>query len=482
MRLRQWMLYLSVCFIGFGTATTTFAEMTDGEGRFYSKDEDNLRFIKSQLLSSAFKDVVSRQMTKLGFNTDSFWLAYDQKFEEFFSPIKEDLEKSFGMDQEKISLKKKQNFQKRLRSKRLKLKGRYGKISSCIPSYSIKKMSRSTQVPNARYIRIAAKVNRRCLSRLFSKFTKNGDERGYQNFYVSLEMDLKDALWSDLGVELKRDLTDVIQEHWKSWFEKNLKLKIEKTTFVDEDVKSNLEKHIKIPIDTLEGLYLAQHSSGEPIEEDESDSAFNGGFENSLWLKIKFSIRKIREDLLMKKREFEVTGEHVLIDLKTKKLLTHFDLSPEIHSYNFEEPQKLSSNLASLIYRLPIENFKTIHSKVQNSSNNFNQVKLELNNLSSVQDLFLINKVLSDRGVTKQFNPLIESFNGKKGLIRLEFRGNREELISTLFSLENTKISDGKVLTFVNKENPFLLGVKYLPREEKKIEEKPASKNNKKES
>ena len=133
----------------------------DGEGRFYAKDDDSLSFIKSQLLHSAFSDVISKELKFLGLDSAQFWKSYDEKFESYFTPIKEQMQKKYGIN-DKPTLDAKKKFNQRHRLKRLGLKSKYGRLDRAVTSYSIKKMTRSPQIPNSRYINVVLKLTESC--------------------------------------------------------------------------------------------------------------------------------------------------------------------------------------------------------------------------------------------------------------------------------------------------------------------------------
>ena len=189
------------CLVTMSFAALSAEKFVSGEGRFFAQDEDSLSFVKKQLLYSAFRDVLSKEMSAIGLDSGTFWTAYDQKFDNYFEPIKQKLKNTYKIvDGEEVSEKQKEAYQKKLRRKKLTLMAKYGRLGRAITSYSIKKMTRSTQMANSRYLNLQAKVNRKLLSSLFRKFTLSSERRRYKKLYLTVNFSLEDMSWVDLGV------------------------------------------------------------------------------------------------------------------------------------------------------------------------------------------------------------------------------------------------------------------------------------------
>ena len=71
-------IFVTLLLLGLGAGSSAYAEkkFIKGEARFYSQDEDPLNFVKSQLLEKSFRDVITKEMNRLGFNGESFWRTF----------------------------------------------------------------------------------------------------------------------------------------------------------------------------------------------------------------------------------------------------------------------------------------------------------------------------------------------------------------------------------------------------------------------
>tara|TARA_R110002072_G_scaffold64203_2_gene159248 strand:+ start:91094 stop:92461 length:1368 start_codon:yes stop_codon:yes gene_type:complete len=422
-------------------------KVIEGEGRFYSHDEDGLNFVQKQLLASAYKDVISKELKNMGLDEKAFWESYETKFEEYFTPILNNMKEKYGIDVEgkKADLA---GFKKALRYKRLNLKSRYGELYKAISKYSEKSKSRSQQVPNARYIKIRAQVNRRILHKIFLNFTTNNKNRNFLKLYITSNISLKDLSWADMGVEVETDFTSVIKAHWEKWLKDKLNNTVEQIIFTDESDFSSLSNFMKIPRVTVDSLN-ADTTEETPVNE----------FSNSLWMKININIDKTYEKDLNQKRGYSISGNYVLIDLNNQELLDHADYSPYDKVYSYRDSKALSSSLATFVYQLPIDNFKNIPESMKNASATKKSINISLNGFDNIKNVFELQKLLNAKGITKQLNAKINFLGSTNSGIEVDFIGSHEDAKNLLKSLTGESIGDN-ILTFESKENDLLFSLK----------------------
>ncbi|OUR96556.1 hypothetical protein A9Q84_09410 [Halobacteriovorax marinus] len=432
-----------------------------GDGRFVSVDGDSLTFIKKQLIYSSFKDLITKELSLMGHSSEVFWTKYNEKFESYFSPIQEKLDKAYGVTKETpLTDKKKERYDRVLRVKKLTLKARYGKLHKVISSYSVKKMSRSPQFPNSRYMSIHAKVNKSLLNSTFYRFTRSGQRRNYNNLFVTVDFSLKNMAWQDLGVELENDFTSVLKEHWKRWFEDHFKGKITNIILTNSSEVEKLDSHLKILSESSSSLNEIA-GRGQEIENAETNAilSVDDQLVDSLWLKIKVNIRKVSDDLIFNKRTFHFGGEYLLFDLKSNRLASHHDFISEEATYSTKVDQKLSSNTASLVYRLPVGKWQRLIKDVSHfplGQRNFN---LELFGASSVKQIDEVKEYLSSLGLTNNLKVTLDSFNRDRALLKIHFKGNVVDLKSTILKSKDLEVDRNKTISFANEENPFAMNL-----------------------
>lgn len=448
------LLTLLFCVTSYGQLNAV-----EGDGRFYSRDDDTLSFIKKQLLSSAFRDVFNKEMKEMGLDSDKFWRRYEEKFQEYFTPIKESLEKKYGIGEEGKNPRK-ADYQKALRRKRLVLKARYGRLSRAIPQYSIKKMSRSPQVPNSRYLRLRAKVNRKELHRIFLQFTSDNPERHYSTLYLTTDFKLVDTVWLETGVEVKSDFTEVLKNHWREKLEAELKGKVDNIVFADEAMVTQLQDFSRMNNEARAALVSTQTTaptSEEVVEE--KPEVLGNDFASSMWMKLSFTLKKIKDNEDVKKREFEVAGDLILLDLADQKILVHEDFEEKGGSYSYEEAKEISSGLANAVYQMPLGRFQTLGEAVLQAKGSLKSVTIDVVEYGNLGELQSLIKLIGNKGITKQFSPMIKSFTPNNAKILLEYAGDDADMTAIIRSLENTVLGLDRKIVFPSSETVFQLAL-----------------------
>jgi len=437
------------------------AAFIDGEGHFFAKDTDSLSFVKKQLLASAFRNVMTKELEAMGLDSKLFWQQYDKKFDEYFESIKQSLKEKYKIDDPNTSQVKRGNYQDALRTRRLRAKSTYGRLQRAIISYSIKKMSRSTQMANSRYLSLSARVDKKMLRNFYFKFTREGESRHFKTLYISADFNLKSMNWLDAGVEVESDFTAVVKEHWKNWLKQNLNSYVDNIEIADVVSEEKLKAYLSLPEDA--GKTIAK-SEGE-------ESAVVDPFEDSLWLKLSTTIQNLGSNELLGERKFKVSGDFVLLDLKTNKLIRHFDFVTETKSYKTEDNHQLSSSLASLVYRMPMTDFQEFGNTLVNLPPKMKRVTLTVNNVETVQDLLKLKDFLLNKGLAQRFAPSLETYTGQNGRISLGYQGDNESVVRVLMRLNNQDIGNKKRMVIESPDNPFVLTIKSETAEEEQSTE-----------
>ncbi len=430
------------------------ATFVDGEGHFYAKDSDSLSFVKKQLLSSAFRNVMTKELEGMGLDAKLFWQQYDKKFDEYFESIKQSLKEKYKIDDPNTSQVKRGNYQDALRTRRLNAKATYGRLQRAIISYSIKKMSRSTQMANSRYLSLSARVDKKMLRNFYFKFTREGETRHFKTLYISADFNLKSMTWLDAGVEVESDFTAVVKEHWKTWLKQNLGNYVDNIEIADVVAEEKLKAYLALPEDA--GKTIAKSEGAE----ENSDAGIADPFEDSLWLKLSTTLQSMGSNDLLSERKFKVSGDFVLLDLKTNKLVRHFDFVTETKSYKTGDNHQLSSSLASLVYRMPMTDFQEFGNTLVNLPPKMKRVILTVNNVDTVQDLITLKDFLLNKGLAQRFAPTLQTYTGRDGRISLGYQGDNESVVQVLMKLNNQDIGNKKIMVIESPDNPFVLTIK----------------------
>ena len=414
--------------------------MIRGEGRFSSQEGDSSSFIKKQLKYQAFKDVITRELYSMNLDPKTFWQHHLDRFEESFQATRKNLQKSF--EQRKLSAKE---YQDALRTKRLAAIAKFENLHLLIKSYSEKSYTRSPKAPHIRYMEIDATLDRRALAKLYFKTIKNKQQsHHYSRVYLSAEFHLKGEDWTQVGVKVKSDFTETLKFHWKKWFEEN-NPKIKDVILVDATKNEYLKNHLRVPhFETKAGHYT--NSNAPPPWQ----------FQDSLLVLIKIYLNKTEEMTLSTKRTFSVQGSLVMLDLATRNIVEDKDFSQVKKEYSFSNNHKLSSNLATMIWKLPIESFKSQQTR---NAPNINRMGITIKDIGSIRDIIQVKKFLTDRGIGMVFSPAIAVYSGHHGIIELTYRGSPEKAMKIVRSLDKTRLDGEKQLVALD---PFSFAVKPL--------------------
>ncbi|MDD0853671.1 hypothetical protein HBN50_11225 [Halobacteriovorax sp. GB3] len=461
----KWILTLVMMTVSISSFSA--GQYTDGEGRFYSHEDDSLTFVKKQLLYQAFTDVITKEMKKLGLDSQNFWTRYNEKFEAEFQLVQNNLKEKFGIEEDKeVSTKVRKDFEDALRVKKLNLKSRFGRIERVISSYSVRKMTRSTQMAQSRYMNVSAKVNKKLLTELYYDFTRTEDFRSFNNLFVTVDFKLQDMSWTDLGVKLEKDFTNVIHQYWRNWLLQSLNGVVKDVIVADESMKEKLVNYLKIPVEAT--AYFDKDKG--VLQENTTMAIMNMDDElkQSLWLKIRVDIKKTGDDELVMKRNLIFDGDFILQDLNSKKIVNYYDFITEKASFSFSDEHELSSNSASLVYRLPMNRFKDIKKSLAEMLNEKKRVQLKLRGFRSVGEVESFSKYLQTKGVTLRLSTDVLSIGANETILQVEYRGENQVLFDLLKGLKNKSIEqETRVLGFEDEQNPFILVMRDLSQGKK---------------
>jgi len=436
----------------------------ESEGRFTSKDEDTLELVKKELLFDAYRNLITQKMNCMGLDAKMFWEKFELDFEKSFEATAEALKK--GMDSGQSGTK--DEYEKKLRQKRLVSKREFGSLDRLIVSYSILKMSRSPQFPNSRFINITGKVDPGALGDLYYKYTDSKQKRTVEQMLVSTQVKLTDLTWSELGVKTETDFSDSLKDSWMKWLFANWG-RFFKGVYVVSDLSiGDLEKMKLTPYIESSSVSLSISKSMSKNDQDQTVSSGKENIKisnNSVWINFFVGIKKLQDNKMLNKKEFEYSGYYIIKDLMSGEIIGHYDFPTQKKQYFTDEITDFASSVASYTYNLPLGNLTAEAKKISSLINGENKIVLELQNISSVKDILLFNEELVNKGVRFQLRPTLESYVGDKGQIMLAYQGATEDLKKFLSGLKNSKIGTSKLITFVDDDNPYVLKLITTPEE-----------------
>jgi hypothetical protein len=414
------------------SAPNLFALDLEASGRFQSTSDDSVAFVKQQLLASAYKDAMAKELKSMNLDHELFWANFDQKLSTYQEGIEKELATKMKLLDENnemrsdLKRKEKDKFEKRLRLKKLRAQAGFGNLASIISRYSINKMSRSSKYPSNRYIRIKANVDRKQVHRLYLKYTSNIEGVRYEKLYISSTFQVKAMSWTDTGVEVESDFTDVVKKHWK-------------------------EKLESILADQVETVVLA---NDQDIQKIKNAIKSKNSEESILWMNINVSLKKVSQSLESQVKTFSLHKEMTLQDVTSGKVITFADIESVPKEYASEDNERLSSNLAGAIYQSLLPKFRDIPSELLKAKPQGKYLTLVLDGQGNMTDLLDFNKKLAEVGVTKQFRSKIVGFTAGQALVRLDYSGAIDDTMVLLKKLDGVKLQAQKVVNIKDADKP----------------------------
>lgn len=441
------------------TIATANAETITADGRFKSSDDDSVTFIKKQLLQNAFQSAFTKELRSMGLDDKLFWENYDAKFSEEFSKTKKSLGIKMkvldadGVPLENVPYKTKESYKQRLRLKRLNKKLSFGNFDRIISKYSIRKMARSPKYPNSRYIKINANVDRKEVHNLYLKFTSVSESTNYSKVYLSTNFYLKSMSWSDTGVELESDFTDVVRRHWKEKLEMALEGIAQEVVLCDSVMESKLKSFGLLPA-KVRGKLLA---GGQ--KEAEADVDNKNELKNTLWMNIDIYISKVNDEADTKKRTFSLSEEMVLVDVYTNKVLSFYDPDDSNLTVSYEEPKGLSSSVAGFTYQLILPSFKTLTSDISKKGGVTKNTQITVSGKANMADILKLKNKLLEVGITHNFQPKIVKLSKEGTIIDLFYSGLRDDILLTLSKIDGFELSKDKIVRVENNVDRIVFSV-----------------------
>ncbi len=412
-----WILKANKFFIGlfFTTGILWANPYVTGQGSFHSKKGDPLVFIKTQLLYSAFRDVISNELKAMKLDQKKFWSNYEQQFSQYFNPIADSLKKRFLDKKGRIS--KRKEYKIALRKKKLTSKGRYGNLNKIVPSYSIRNTtsSASSKERRSHKIEIHATVNRRTLHQIYLSFTKSKIEKTFEKLFISTHFDINNIQWSALDMSSQNDLTDTITNHWKNWFKTHMGNTFQEIVIVNDRQREFIANNLP------------------------SDS-------QSFWLKIHTRIEKTHSDNFLNINSFLISANYLFVNPKTKTPILYGEKKEALKHIEFENIKDLNSQLATLIYQEPISLFDKMKSSIKSLSLNQNYMEIIVKNAPTILAVLQLSDFISHEGIIHGVQTLVSHYDASKSLITLSYTNKKEEIITFLKTLNNRTFIKNKTL------------------------------------
>lgn len=439
---------ISLLILAFSLNTFAANKYISGEGRFWAEEDDSLIFIKEQLVHNAFVSVITKELERLGLDVEMFWLKHNENFTDKFEPIKEKLIIKYGLNnpEKEATTKQKEKFKKAIRKIKLNRKRKYSKFSKIIQSFAIKKMSRSMQHSQSRFLSLEAKINRIALNKIYYKLIREVKTKVFKNLFLSFEYNLHGATWSDLNVDNEKTFTSEVNSHWLKWIEKEKNANVESVHWLKDGEENELKKHLAFKYEDI-------------------DFNIKKEFKDSIALIAKIDIIKGSENKTFKEYNFSYSVGFVLIDLETNFVLKSFDSKKIKKVFRGVDELKLSSVVANYLYRLPLDSFKDSLNFVKDTLI-ANKIKiLKLRQFKNIDEVLKFTKQLEVNGIKLGLKTKLERFSRERSDLVVFYQGDDTILSKFLMELKSKKDNLEIPFDFIDPAKPFEIVIKSVKEE-----------------
>ena len=128
-------------------------------------------------------------------------------------------------------------------------------------------------------------------------------------------------------------------------------------------------------------------------------------------------------------------------------MIGHFELPRQSHLFSTEKSEELGSTMASWIYRIPLMEFGKFKKNLGSNLTTSKIAHLKVEGVSSVSDLFTLNKILEEKGVANQLVSKTKVYNGSEARIIIFYQGSLDQIESIIKGVKTLNIKDNNNLT-----------------------------------
>jgi hypothetical protein len=170
-------------------------------------------------------------------------------------------------------------------------------------------------------------------------------------------------------------------------------------------------------------------------------------------------INKIKDEEDTKKRSFTLSGEMVLVDVFSNKVISFYDPQESNLTASYEVEKNLSSSVAGFTYQLILPSFNFLSTDISKKGGMAQNTQISVLGKANMSDILKLKNKLLEIGITHNFQPKIVSLSKQSTIIDLFYRGVRDDILLTLSKVDGLKLSGDKVVRVENNLGRVLFNV-----------------------
>jgi hypothetical protein len=406
-------------FILFAS-TNLFAQLTWEQEVSVSSPAESASEVRRPLLVEASSQAVTKFTPELGYSVNDYKTQLEKKFSEYFEDFKKKkLTARFGKGSDKtLDPKIRDVFVAEIEKQRDEEFIKFSRSLDFIQSYSFLNLAQSDGVWKGKVKLVLDKVK---LERQLRKIIKD-ESKTYSQLWVLTDINLQGLSWSDLGLDSDASFISALNASWVKWINDNLPQTVEEARSCEE-------------------ACLSFYHRWEQLPEEEVIDALEQDFQNGLWAKITFYLRRHSLVERLQEQSFKWEGRLVLLDINTKRVLKSFELGAEDHRWRNLDQKGLNSALASQMYRSPLSLFNEFP-KFLADKRSLNQLAhLIVSGHHNLSDAYALMELLKTRGSSLGLEPKLDSFKKGEAKLLCYYQGEEKSFTDLLSRLKELKSS-----------------------------------------
>lgn len=408
------------------TASIAWAQLSTEKTVTRQLNVPNADGAKPYLLYTAASEAIAQYSTEMGFNFEAFQVKLQEKFEKHFEKFREQkLFERFGKNyQTELSPEQKNEFLTGLEAHREAELIKFTRILEVLDQYQFKTLENTQGTSNWK-ADVVLKIDRVKLDRLIQRMMSEGTKQ-YAKVNLISEINLVGLEWAELGLEKESSFSAPMMASWQNWLLANQPANVEEVVQCVDECVVGFKRWQEINQD--EGMQVSPE------------------FQNNLWLKISYNLRRVNYIASLNEWTFEWDGSVVLLDANTKRLLASETLSSQTRTWRGLDQKSLNSALASQMYRTPMSAFNTLTKKVADMPQLNRVVRLVILGQKHLGDVLSLMDVLKKEGKSINLELQLDSFSQNQAQLLGFYQGEEKSFTDLLSRLKELKSSHSYTL------------------------------------
>jgi hypothetical protein len=384
--------------------------------------------VKKILLFDAVLASLKHFAPELGFNFDDYQKQLENKFLSHFENVKhQKMLQTFGKNyQGSMTAPEREAFTKKIEMTKTEEFRKFSHLYNVVLTYDFKSLTQSPENPTLWISEIHLSLDKALSERIIKKILSH-DVKAFSKLILLTEITSHGFSWKDLGLEKADSFSDALNISWEKWFNENLPTQVEEVTICPPECQGVLrEWERKTQSDIT--LVIDQH------------------YQNSVIARLSFDLKRLSVQENLQQNSYEWMGRINLIEFNTKRILASFDLASEKAVISGTDHKILNSQLASAIYRTPLNAFAQFDKKLSQKKGINRVIRLVIQGQHHIGDVLAVMELLKARGSSLGLDPKLDFFQQNEAQLLCFYQGEEKSFSDLLSSLKELKSSHSYVL------------------------------------